>query len=113
MEKAMKATLAAMTVPVPEPKKPEVVCRCFSELINDRTILKRRCVADEILETNLYRFSVQPIILVPSQDSEQELKKRQADRFRELLRDKYNDGMSKIVGLFFLLEINFILNLSS
>ncbi|EPB76032.1 FF domain protein [Ancylostoma ceylanicum] len=59
MEKAMKATLASMTVPLPA-------------------------------ETNI--ATPEQAVEVAADDNEQDLKKRQAERFRDLLRDKYNEG---------------------
>ncbi|KIH63827.1 FF domain protein [Ancylostoma duodenale] len=59
MEKAMKATLASMTVPLPA-------------------------------ETNV--ATPEQAVEVAADDNEQDLKKRQAERFRDLLRDKYNEG---------------------
>ncbi|KAJ1373932.1 hypothetical protein KIN20_036494 [Parelaphostrongylus tenuis] len=59
MDKAMKATLASMTVPLPAEPKVEI--------------------AEQTVE-------------VQADDNEQDLKKRQAERFRDLLRDKYNEG---------------------
>uniref|UniRef100_A0A0K0DF94 FF domain-containing protein n=1 Tax=Angiostrongylus cantonensis TaxID=6313 RepID=A0A0K0DF94_ANGCA len=59
MEKAMKATLASMTVPLPAETKVE---------------------------------TTEQIVEVQAEDNEQDLKKRQAERFRDLLRDKYNEG---------------------
>ncbi|PIO62355.1 FF domain protein [Teladorsagia circumcincta] len=35
---------------------------------------------------------VEAVAEMPSEDNEQDLKKRQAERFRDLLRDKYNEG---------------------
>ncbi|XGW16790.1 hypothetical protein V3C99_001879 [Haemonchus contortus] len=36
--------------------------------------------------------TVEPMVEAPAEDNEQDLKKRQAERFRDLLRDKYNEG---------------------
>ncbi|KHJ84463.1 FF domain protein, partial [Oesophagostomum dentatum] len=59
MEKAMKATLASMSVPLPAETK--------------------SATPEQAVE-------------VAADDNEQDLKKRQAERFRDLLRDKYNEG---------------------
>ncbi|KHJ77388.1 WW domain protein [Oesophagostomum dentatum] len=64
MEKAMKATLASMSVPLPAETK--------------------SATPEQAVE-------------VAADDNEQDLKKRQAERFRDLLRDKYNEGMLQVV----------------
>lgn len=69
--------------PAEEPKEESEMDKAMKATLASMTVPIPAPVAAE---------PVEPVVEAPADDNEQDLKKRQAERFRDLLRDKYNEG---------------------